>query len=140
MPVSCRGAPPTHTVPVRPNCLMPGIANLPAGITKLKHLTCLDVSGCPLAFLPSQLWKLSHLRHLRLNGGGRVGWPGELSSALVCGAERPAHVRRAACIRTKRGRSPAPLPPLAGTNLMVGLAHTWEPLSKLPALESVELR
>lgn len=28
----------------------------------------------------------------------------------------------------------------AGTNLMVGLAHTWEPLAKLPALESVELR
>ena len=34
------------------------------------HLSPQDVSGCPLAFLPSQLWKLSALRHLRLNGEG----------------------------------------------------------------------
>lgn len=29
---------------------------------------------------------------------------------------------------------------LNGTNLMVGLGHIWEPLAKLPLLESVELR
>jgi hypothetical protein len=69
------------------------VTNLPAGITKLKGLACLDVSGCPLAFLPSQLWRLSTLRHLHLNG----------------------------------------------TNLLVGLQHTWEPLAKLPALVSLEL-
>ena len=44
------------------------MSNLPAGITRLKQLACLDVSGCPLTFLPSQLWKLASLRHLRLNG------------------------------------------------------------------------
>lgn len=71
-----------------------GVTNLPAGITKLKALASLDVSGCPLAFLPSGLGRLHGLRHLRLNG----------------------------------------------TNLMVGLMHTWEPLAKLPVLESVELR
>lgn len=56
------------------------MSNLPAGITRLKQLACLDVSGCPLTFLPSQLWKLASLRHLRLNGArarvrdaGRVG-------------------------------------------------------------------
>lgn len=30
--------------------------------------------------------------------------------------------------------------PFAGTSLMVGLTHTWEPLTKMPSLESVELR
>jgi len=44
------------------------VVNLPVGITKLKSLACLDVSGCSLSFLPSQLWRLSALRHLRLNG------------------------------------------------------------------------
>ena len=70
------------------------MTNLPVGITKLKKLESLDVSGCALSFLPSQLWRLAALRHLRLNG----------------------------------------------TGLLVQLAHTWEPLTKLPALESLELR
>ena len=29
---------------------------------------------------------------------------------------------------------------LNGTGLLVQLAHTWEPLARLPALESLELR
>lgn len=68
--------------------------SLPAGITKLRALACLDVSGCPLNSLPTSLGRLQALRHLRLNG----------------------------------------------TNIMVGLMHIWEPLAKLPALESVEMR
>jgi hypothetical protein len=78
-------------------CLLPppaGVTNLPVGVTKLKKLESLDVSGCALSFLPSQLWRLAALRHLRLNG----------------------------------------------TGLLVQLAHTWEPLARLPALESLELR
>lgn len=66
----CAVHPPTHLP-------RPGVTNLPAGITRLKQLACLDVSGCPLTFLPSQMWKLGSLRHLRLNGAvlGRArGW------------------------------------------------------------------
>ncbi len=71
-----------------------GVFSLPAGITKLRALACLDVSGCPLNSLPTSLGRLQALRHLRLNG----------------------------------------------TNIMVGLMHIWEPLAKLPTLESVEMR
>ena len=74
--------------------LIAGITNLPGGITRLRNLECLDVSGCPLTFLPSQLWRLAALRHVRLNN----------------------------------------------TCLAVGLQHAWEPLARLPALESLELR
>lgn len=94
------GPPPTHLfnpLLLPPACLLPppaGVTNLPVGITKLKKLESLDVSGCALSFLPSQLWRLAALRHLRLNG----------------------------------------------TGLLVQLAHTWEPLARLPALESLELR
>ena len=77
-------------------CLLPpaGIAVLPGHITKLRSLASLDVSGCPLSFLPAVLWRLAALRRVRLNA----------------------------------------------THLAVSLAHTWEPLTKLPALESIELR
>ena len=55
-------------MPLPPPTLPTGITSLPANVTKLKQLECLDLSGCRLAFLPSQLWRLSALRRLRLNG------------------------------------------------------------------------
>lgn len=121
------------------------MTNLPAGITRLKQLACLDVSGCPLTFLPSQLWKLAGLRHLRLNGAGVaapdsiLSWlPGGECAAGAClsraGLSEPDAIHCSFTLGSfalVRG---------AGTCLMVGLSHTWEPLAKLPALESLELR
>ena len=111
------------------------------------------MSGCSLAFLPSQLWKLSALRQLRLNGADRA-WPeaeAGSSNLTVCsrcldGCWRPmGTLAWCACTAEHTGMgaicsSASSLPSCAGTNLMVGLTHTWEPLSKMPALESVELR
>lgn len=44
-----------------------GVTSLPAGLTKLKHLASLDVSGCPLPCLPTSLSRLTALRRLRLS-------------------------------------------------------------------------
>ena len=49
-----------------------GITHVPPGSTRLKSLKALDVSGTAITFLPQNLWRLSELRHVRLNSTGMV--------------------------------------------------------------------
>lgn len=48
------------------------MTHIPTGISRLKNLHALDVSGCPISFLPQQLWRCSELRHVRVNGTNMV--------------------------------------------------------------------
>ena len=70
------------------------MTHIPTGITRLKSLVALDMSGTRISFLPQNLWRCSELRHVRLNG----------------------------------------------TNVVLGMMHSWDPLVKLPRLETLELR
>ncbi|PRW44486.1 small GTP-binding isoform B [Chlorella sorokiniana] len=93
------------------------LGGFPDSLLKLKGLTSLAVSSLGVTNLPVGITKLKNLTCLDVSGCPLAFLPSQLwkLSAL-------RHLR------------------LNGTSLMVGLTHTWEPLTKMPALESVELR
>ncbi|KAL4428433.1 hypothetical protein ABPG75_002522 [Micractinium tetrahymenae] len=93
------------------------LPGFPDTLLKLRGLTSLAVCSLGVTNLPAGLTKLKSLACLDVSG---------------CPISfLPSNLWRLAGLRHVR---------LNGTSLMVGLMHSWEPLGKLPALESVELR
>lgn len=93
------------------------LSGFPDSLLKLKGLTSLAISSLGVTHLPAGITKLKALASLDVSGCPLTFLPSGLGRLQAL-----RHLR------------------LNGTNLMVGLGHIWEPLAKLPLLESVELR